>query len=407
MENTENMGKIESLDGEYTSIKADLEATIKEYEAMKDELNEHEDKLTMFINFKKNPRLMEAAQTSLSTDQIDNNITEEKKSIGQIGESLRKLQSKISVAKRSIDYRVDELVRENPEVADAIKAETVKKYKGKTIEKQEEVRKLSDKQKKIKAIKDAVQENPALREFLRPILEKQSEINSLETQLKGITVEDQKSGITTYTDDTEAKRLGAQIKQAKEANMKNKHEFIQSIGIEGLQIEDIDELISGEIVKDKNGNVIVDKTIEEKEESIKRQLDENNKDISHYLSELKKRGEISPAQEPKNGEPENRSLPAQTKERWYKKLARKISNFLHRNNEEPEDRGIVGQQDENAEQQDENMRSQQEKASKEFLDRIRNLGIIKEVVDREEKPFERTNAQPQQDNGKKDHGGRE
>lgn len=407
MENTENMSEITSLNGEYTRLKAELEKAIREYEAMKGEFNEHNEKLTMFNNFKKNPELIKAAQTPLSTDEIDNNITQEKESIELIEQKLRMLQDKISDAKRSIDYRVDELVSKNPEVADAIKAETVKKYIGKTIEKQEEVRKLSDKKKKIKAIKDAVQKNPALREFLRPILEKQSEINSLETQLKGITVKNEESGMITYTNNDEANRLGEEIRKAKEANMQNKQEFIQSIGIEGLQIEDIDELISGEIVKDEEGNVIVNKTIEKKEESIERQLDENNKDISHYLSELKKRGEISPAQEPKNGKPENRSLTAPTKEKWYKKLAKKIFPFWHRKNEELEAPGTVGQQDENAEQQDENMRSQQEKASKEFLDRIRNLGIIKEVVNREEKPFERTNAQPQQDNSKQDHEGRE
>lgn len=407
MENTENMGKIKSLDEEYTRIKASLEPKSKRYNEIVAEINKHMKLLEMFKEFKKEPELLQESQSSLSDEEIDRRIKEETEKIEPLREELKQLQTEIGDIQKNIGYRVDELVRENPEVADAIKAETVKKYIGKTKEKQEEVKKLSDKKEKIEAIKTALKDSPALRSFLRPILEKQSEINSLETQLKGITVKDEKSGITTYTNNEEANRLGEEIIKAKEANMKNKQEFIQSIGIEGLQIEDIDELISGEIVKDERGNVIVDKTIEKKEESIKIQLDENNKDISHYLSELEKRGEISPAQEPKNGEPERRNLPAQTKERWYKKLARKISNFLHRNNEEPEDRGIVGQQDENAEQQDENMRSQQEKASKEFLDRIRNLGIIKEVVDREEKPFERTNAQPQQDNGKKDHGGRE
>lgn len=407
MENTENMGKIKSLDEEYTRIKASLEPKSKRYNEIVAEINKHMKLLEMFKEFKKEPELLQESQSSLSDEEIDRRIKEETEKIEPLREELKQLQTEIGDIQKNIGYRVDELVRENPEVADAIKAETVKKYIGKTKEKQEEVKKLSDKKEKIEAIKTALKDSPALRSFLRPILEKQSEINSLETQLKGITVKDEKSGITTYTNNEEANRLGEEIIKAKEANMKNKQEFIQSIGIEGLQIEDIDELISGEIVKDERGNVIVDKTIEKKEESIKIQLDENNKDISHYLSELEKRGEISPAQEPKNGEPERRNLPAQTKERWYKKLAQKISNFLHRNNEEPEDRGIVGQQDENAEQQDENMRSQQEKASKEFLDRIRNLGIIKEVVDREEKPFERTNAQPQQDNSKQDHGGPE
>lgn len=407
MENTENMGKIKSLDEEYTRIKASLEPKSKRYNEIVAEINKHMKLLEMFKEFKKEPELLQESQSSLSDEKIDRRIKEETEKIEPLREELKQLQTEIGDIQKNIGYRVDELVRENPEVADAIKAETVKKYIGKTKEKQEEVKKLSDKKEKIEAIKTALKDSPALRSFLRPILEKQSEINSLETQLKGITVKDEKSGITTYTNNEEANRLGEEIIKAKEANMKNKQEFIQSIGIEGLQIEDIDELISGEIVKDERGNVIVDKTIEKKEESIKIQLDENNKDISHYLSELEKRGEISPAQEPKNGEPERRNLPAQTKERWYKKLAQKISNFLHRNNEEPEDRGIVGQQDENAEQQDENMRSQQEKASKEFLDRIRNLGIIKEVVDREEKPFERTNAQPQQDNSKQDHGGPE
>lgn len=407
MENTENMGKIKSLDEEYTRIKASLEPKSKRYNEIVAEINKHMKLLEMFKEFKEEPELLQESQSSLSDEEIDRRIKEETEKIEPLREELKQLQTEIGDIQKNIGYRVDELVRENPEVADAIKAETVKKYIGKTKEKQEEVKKLSDKKKKIEAIKEALKGSPALRSFLRPILEKQSEINSLETQLKGITVKDEKSGITTYTNNEEANRLGEEIIKAKEANMKNKQEFIQSIGIEGLQIEDIDELISGEIVKDERGNVIVDKTIEKKEESIKIQLDENNKDISHYLSELEKRGEISPAQEPKNGEPERRNLPAQTKERWYKKLAQKISNFLHRNNEEPEDRGIVGQQDENAEQQDENMRSQQEKASKEFLDRIRNLGIIKEVVVREEKPFERTNAQPQQDNSKQDHGGPE
>lgn len=407
MENTENMGKIKSLDEEYTRIKASLEPKSKRYNEIVAEINKHMQLLEMFKEFKKEPELLQESQSSLSDEEIDRRIQEETEKIEPLREELKQLQTEIGDIQKNIGYRVDELVRENPEVADAIKAETVKKYIGKTKEKQEEVKKLSDKKEKIEAIKKALEDSPALRSFLRPILEKQSEINSLETQLKGITVKDEKSGITTYTNNEEANRLGEEIIKAKEANMKNKQEFIQSIGIKGLQIEDIDELISGEIVKDERGNVIVDKTIEKKEESIKIQLDEKNKDISHYLSELEKRGEISPAQEPKNGKPEYRNLPAQTKERWYKKLAKKISNFLHRNNEEPEDRGIVGQQDENAEQQDENMRSQQEKASKEFLDRIRNLGIIKEVVVREEKPFERTNAQPQQDNSKQDHGGPE
>lgn len=407
MENTENMGKIKSLDEEYTRIKASLEPKSKRYNEIVAEINTHMRLLKMFKDFKTEPELLQESQLSLSDEEIDRRITEETEKIKPLSEELKQLQTEIGDIQKNIGYRVDELVRENPEVADAIKAETVKKYKGKTIEKQEEVRKLSDKKKKIKAIKDAVQKNPALREFLRPILEKQSEINSLETQLKGITVKNEESGMITYTNNDEANRLGEEIRKAKEANMQNKQEFIQSIGIEGLQIEDIDELISGEIVKDEEGNVIVNKTIEKKEESIERQLDENNKDISHYLSELKKRGEISPAQEPKNGKPENRSLTAPTKEKWYKKLAKKIFPFWHRKNEELEAPGTVGQQDENAEQQDENMRSQQEKASKEFLDRIRNLGIIKEVVNREEKPFERTNAQPQQDNSKQDHEGRE
>lgn len=407
MENTENMGKIKSLDEEYTRIKASLEPKSKRYNEIVAEINNHMKLLAMFKEFKKDPKLLQESQLSLSDEEIGRRIKEETEKIKPLSEELQQLQTEIGDIQKNIGYRVDELVRENPEVADAIKAETVKKYIGKTKEKQEEVKKLSDKKKKIEAIKEALKGSPALRSFLIPILEKQSEINSLETQLKEITVKNEESGMITYTNNDEANRLGEKIRKAKEANMQNKQEFIQSIGIEGLQIEDIDELISGEIVKDEEGNVIVNKTIEKKEESIERQLDENNKDISHYLSELKKRGEISPAQEPKNGKPERRNLPAQTKEKWYKKLAKKIFPFWHRKNEELEAPGTVGQQDENAEQQDENMRSQQEKASKEFLDRIRNLGIIKEVVNREEKPFERTNAQPQQDNSKQDHEGRE
>lgn len=400
MENTENMGKITSLDGEYTRIKGKLEKTTQRYNEIAKKIKEHNDTLVILNGFKENPQLIEKVGSNLSPDQIDSEINSEKEKIALLQQVLTKFQVEISDAKKDIDYRVDELVRENPEVADAIKAETVKKYKGKTIEKQEEVKKLSDKQKKIEAIKNAVENNKALRIFLRSILEKQSEINSLETQLKEITVEDEQSGMTTYIDNEKAIRLGKQIKEAKEANMQNKQEFIQSIDIEGLQIEDIDELISGEIVKDKNGNVIVDKTIEKKEESIKRQLDENNKDISHYLSELEKRGEISPAQEPKDGEPEHRNLPAPTKERWYKKLVKKIFPFLHRENEEPTEN--VNEEQHTAD----DMRSQEE-VSKEFMDRIRNLDIIKEVVNREQKPFERTNAQPQQARSKEDREGRE
>lgn len=264
MENTENMGKIKSLDEEYTRIKASLEPKSKRYNEIVAEINKHMKLLEMFKEFKKEPELLQESQSSLSDEEIDRRIKEETEKIEPLREELKQLQTEIGDIQKNIGYRVDELVRENPEVADAIKAETVKKYIGKTKEKQEEVKKLSDKKEKIEAIKTALKDSPALRSFLRPILEKQSEINSLETQLKGITVKDEKSGITTYTNNEEANRLGEEIIKAKEANMKNKQEFIQSIGIEGLQIEDIDELISGEIVKDERGNVIVDKTIEKK-----------------------------------------------------------------------------------------------------------------------------------------------
>lgn len=348
-------------------------------------------------------------------DMVKEEIQRVRDEINSLKTKLKGLREEISQLQQHIDDRVRDLVSGNPEVADAIKAETVKKYIEKTKEKQEEVAKLTGKKEKIAKIKDIVKQEDILNNALREILERQSRINQIKADLDKITIRDAEGKIT-YTDEDKAKTLTAELTSVEQENKTSKQAFIQSAKQRNLEIEenDIDEFISGKIIKDREGKILVDRTLENKEKSINRQLDENNKDISHYLSELEKRGvsltkdgEISPAQEPKNGKPERRNLPAQTKERWYKKLARKISNFLHRNNEEPEDRGIVGQQDENAEQQDENMRSQQEKASKEFLDRIRNLGIIKEVVDREEKPFERTNAQPQQDNGKKDHGGRE
>lgn len=316
---------------------------------------------------------------------------------------LEKLQEVIAQEQYNIDSRVKDL-RENPEVQKKIDELLAKKYTETIKKKKEGATKLTERKERITKIKDTIKKVPALEDSLRTILEIQSEIKDLNKQLDSITSKD-KDGKIIYTDDKTAQDLNSKIEAAEKNNTREKDKFITSAAAAtGLTIEakDIDELISGKIVKGKDGKILVDKTLSNEEKLIDKQVNKENKEISDYENRLTKMGVKLPEEKGKHGEQENPdggNLPAQKKEKWYQKIKKVITRlFIKGKDNEPENEGI---DDRNVVPNGQPEPAQEEGKENKFIEQLQKTALFKEAVSRREKEL-----QSKEEPGKDDREGR-
>lgn len=386
----ENIDKVNESNDGYTWAKKQLEPKIKRCKEIEGQLTSYESELKMWQYLQKNP---EQAKNEFckKPEYIEGQIEKLKNEIKPLKRELISLQGEIRQFQQHIDDRVSELVRENPEVQKKIDELLAKKYTETIKKKKEGATKLTERKERITKIKETIKKVPVLEDSLRTILEIQSEIKDLNKQLDSITSKD-KDGKIIYTDDTTAQDLNSKIEAAEKNNTREKDKFITSAAAAtGLTIEakDIDELISGKIVKGKDGKILVDKTLSNEEKLIDKQVNKENKEISDYENRLTKMGVKLPEEKGKHGEQENPdggNLPAPKKEKWYQKIKKVITRLFIKGkdneleNEEIDDRNVVpnGQPEP----------AQEEGKENKFIEQLQKTALFKEAVSRREKELQ-------------------
>lgn len=386
----ENIDKVNELNDGYTWAKKQLGPKIKRCKEIEGQLTSYVEELTMWKLLQRNP---EQAQKEFNKrpEDINEGIKGLNDKIKPLERELKSLQGEIRQFQQHIDDRVSELVRENPEVQKKIDELLAKKYTETIKKKKEGATKLTERKERITKIKETIKKVPALEDSLRTILEIQSEIKNLKQKLNSISSKDE-DGRIIYTDDKKAQDLNRKIKAAEKNNTGEKDKFIKSaVAATGLTIEakDIDELISGKIAKDKDGKILVDKTLSNEEKLIDKQVNKENKEISDYENRLTKMGVKLPEEKGKHGEQENPdggNLPAPKKEKWYQKIKKVITRlFIKGKDNELENEGI---DDRNVVPNGQPEPAQEEGKENKFIEQLQKTTLFKEAVSRREKELQ-------------------
>lgn len=387
----ENIDKVNESNDGYTWAKKQLEPKIKRCKEIEGQLTSYESELKMWQYLQKNP---EQAKNEFykKPEYIEEQIEKLKNKIKPLKRELISLQGEIRQFQQHIDDRVSELVRENPEVQKKIDELLAKKYTETIKKKKEGATKLTERKERITKIKDIIKEDPLVERALEEILKAQSEIKDLNKQLASITSKD-KDGKIIYKNGTEtqAQDLNSKIEAAEKKNTEVKDAFIRSVATKGLTIEakDIDELVSGKIVKGKDGKILVDKTLSNEEKLIDKQVNKENKEISGYENRLTKMGVKLPEEKGKHGEQENPdggNLPAPKKEKWYQKIKKVITRlFIKGKDNELENEGI---DDRNVVPNGQPEPAQEEGKENKFIEQLQKTALFKEAVSRREKELQ-------------------
>lgn len=393
----EGIDELKGLNKGYANAKKIIADKTKEYNKLSKQLEILMANLEAAQAFKKAAKLKNDNATVITEDGVIKIVRQQ---IAALRRPLEELQETIAQEQYNIDSRVNDL-RANPEVQKQIDEVLAKKYKEALTKKKEGVTKLTERKARIEEIKKVIKEDPLVERALGGILEIQSEIKDLNKQLEAISSKD-KDGKITYTDDAKADDLKRKIEAAEEKNTAEKDVFIKSVATKGLKIEgkDIDELISGKIARDKDGNVLVDKTLSNEEKMIDRQAKKDNKAISDYESMLTKMGVQLPAEKGGQGKPEDPNnkgeggLPAERKEKWYQKIKNAINRlFFKGREEEPETKG--GNNEKGGNNQPDPAQSADQGKENKFIEQLQRSAVFKEAVSRREQELQP--KQPEKD----------
>ena len=393
----EGIDELKGLNKGYANAKKIIADKTKEYNKLSKQLEILMANLEAAQAFKKAAKLKNDNAMVITEDGV---IKVVRQQIAALRRPLEELQETIAQEQYNIDSRVNDL-RANPEVQKQIDEVLAKKYKEALTKKKEGVTKLTERKARIEKIKKVIKEDPLVERALGGILEIQSEIKDLNKQLEAISSKD-KDGKITYTDDAKADDLKRKIEAAEEKNTAEKDVFIKSVATKGLKIEgkDIDELISGKIARDKDGNVLVDKTLSNEEKMIDRQAKKDNKAISDYESMLTKMGVQLPAEKGGQGKPEDPinkgegGLPAERKEKWYQKIKNAINRlFFKGRDEEPETKG--GNNEKGGNNQPDPAQSADQGKENKFIEQLQRSAVFKEAVSRREQELQP--KQPEKD----------
>lgn len=393
----EGIDELKGLNKGYANAKKIIADKTKEYNKLSKQLEILMADLKAAQAFKEAAKLKNDNTTVIAEDGIIKRIQQQ---IAQLKKPLEELKETIAQEQYNIDSRVNDL-RANPEVQKQIDEVLAKKYKEALTKKKEGVTKLTERKARIEEIKKVIKEDPLVERALGGILEIQSEIKDLNKQLEAISSKD-KDGKITYTDDAKADDLKKKIEAAEKKNTAEKDIFIKSVATKGLKIEgkDIDELISGKIARDKDGNVLVDKTLSNEEKIIDRQAKKDNKAISDYESMLTKMGVQLPAEKGEQGKPEDPNnkgeggLPAERKEKWYQKIKNAINRlFFKGREEEPETKG--GNNEKGGNNQPDPAQAANQGKENKFIEQLQKSAVFKEAVSRREQELQP--KQPEKD----------
>ncbi len=393
----EGIDELKGLNKGYANAKKIIADKTKEYNKLSKQLEILMANLEAAQAVKKAAKLENDNATVIAEDGVIKIVQQQ---IAALRRPLEELKETIAQEQYNIDSRVNDL-RANPEVQKQIDEVLAKKYKEALTKKKEGVTKLTERKARIEEIKKVIKEDPLVERALGGILEIQSEIKDLNKQLEAISSKD-KDGKITYTDDAKADDLNRKIEAAEEKNTAEKDVFIKSVATKGLKIEgkDIDELISGKIARDKDGNVLVDKTLSNEEKMIDRQAKKDNKAISDYESMLTKMGVQLPAEKGGQGKPEDPNnkgeggLPAERKEKWYQKIKNAINRlFFKGREEEPETKG--GNNEKGGNNQPDPAQSADQGKENKFIEQLQRSAVFKEAVSRREQELQP--KQPEKD----------
>lgn len=389
----EGIDELKGLNKGYANAKKIIADKTKEYNKLSKQLEILMSDLGLAQETIKNAQLKGDSATVDAKRQEIKGIQQQ---IAQLKKPLEELKETIAQEQYNIDSRVNDL-RANPEVQKQIDEVLAKKYKEALTKKKEGVTKLTERKARIEEIKKVIKEDPLVERALGGILEIQSEIKDLNKQLEAISSKD-KDGKITYTDDAKADDLKKKIEAAEKKNTAEKDIFIKSVATKGLKIEgkDIDELISGKIARDKDGNVLVDKTLSNEEKMIDRQAKKDNKAISDYESMLTKMGVQLPAEKGEQGKPAGLSnqgkggLPAPRKEGFFKRL---ITRLFFKGREEPETKG--GDDEKGGNNQPDPAQAADQGKENKFIEQLQKSAVFKEAVSRREQELQP--KQPEKD----------
>lgn len=270
---------LERLNDSYTKLKEKIEKSTEKIENFEEK----------FTTYSDNKKLLEAdlimAKRSGDKDresQCQEEIKNITKNIIELREIILEEQNNIKGFKEAIDRRI-EAIKENPEMKKHLESVMATKYERKIEKTKQEKEELIGKGEKLEKIKVLMKDHPTIANNMKGMISAQEEINKLNEELENLV--QTREPMISYKDPVKAQEIiDNLLPQAEGKYNKNKDSFMSFVEKNkiGLEEKDIKELAKGDIIRDKDGNIELDKMVDKKIKPIKRQIKGKDKQIRNY-----------------------------------------------------------------------------------------------------------------------------